>query len=174
AACPGGTWREFYDDFDERVLFYAYERQDAPACLAAADLFLPTPSPDATPELPTLEGDPDERDAQRRADLSTIAAALEQHYDETGTYPTTGGALQTLCAYRNIDGGCALSEYLEEIPIDPKGEAAINGYFYASDGQRFSIFAGVEGSAEPISDDCYFQDSFADRLPVVLCVSGSR
>ena len=174
AACPGGTWREFYDDFDERVLFYAYERQDAPACLAAADLFLPTPAPDATPELPTLEGNPNERDAQRRADLAAIAVALEQHYDEEQTYPTTNGTLQTLCAYTNLDTGCALSAYLDEIPIDPIGDAARYGYFFASDGRRFSIFAGLEGSAEPIDDGCFFRDSFADRLPVVLCVSGLR
>lgn len=33
--CPGGTWRSFWDEHDQRFLFYSYETEDAASCATA-------------------------------------------------------------------------------------------------------------------------------------------
>lgn len=33
--CPGGTWRSFWDEHDQRFLFYSYETEDAASCVRA-------------------------------------------------------------------------------------------------------------------------------------------
>ena len=166
-ACPGGSWREFSDDMSGRVMFSAYESEKAPLCLAAAGLFQVSPTRSIA-DLATAAV----RDTERADDLATIAAALNRHFAEDGVYPTTNGSLQTLCVYAD-DAGCALSAYLDEIPIDPNGNAVHDGYFYASDGGRFSLFAETEAGADPLGDDCFFRAQYAGRAKPALCLSGS-
>ena len=56
--------------------------------------------------------------------LEQIAAALEKYYDKKKEYPTTGGNLQTVCTYEEIDAGCKLKDFLDPIPADPRGDPA--------------------------------------------------
>lgn len=100
-----------------------------------------------TPTVPTVTRPagrtPEERDAQRKQDLATIAAALHRYYRRHGSYPVAIG-LQTLCRYPELDAACALEEELAAIPQDPSPGGL---YWYQSDGERYSLFAQLEGAA---------------------------
>jgi hypothetical protein len=86
----------------------------------------------------------DERDRIRRNDLETLRQALERYAVETGGYPDTGGQVQSLCVYQELDAGCALAVALPELPSDPLGSSADDGYWYASDGTSFVLIAQQE------------------------------
>ena len=62
--------------------------------------------------------------------------------------PSTGGSLQSLCLYQDLDAGCALKAIVN-IRTDPLGPPA--GYWYASDGSTFVFVAVWEGNA-PLPD----------------------
>lgn len=87
-----------------------------------------------------------ERDQARRHDLLAIARALGQLRDTGRPYPSTGGHLQTLCAYAD-DAGCALHGVLDPIPADPRDGGANTGYWYRSDGAAYTLYAVLEGAA---------------------------
>ena len=70
----------------------------------------PRPRPTLGPQVP---GTPEERDAQRQQDLLRLAAAVTAYHDEENAYPKTGGNIQTLCVYQELDAGCALAEFFE-------------------------------------------------------------
>jgi 4-amino-4-deoxy-L-arabinose transferase-like glycosyltransferase len=177
-ACPGGQEHEVYEPYDERVLFTAYELPGGQACVTDNPIIFPredvVEQPPAEPRPTTA--DPAQLDAQRREDLEEIRVALEAYYDEEEQYPSTLGSFQTLCAYVEADAGCAIEEYIDPIPQDPLGDPIRYGYFYASDGQRFSVFSLLEGPAEPLTvEDCPFYDpNVVDPSEARLCVSGSR
>ena len=86
----------------------------------------------------------DERDRVRRNDLETLRQALERYAVEAGSYPDTGGQVQSLCGFQELDAGCALAADLPELPSDPLGSSADNGYWYASDGTSFVLIAQQE------------------------------
>jgi hypothetical protein len=143
--------------------------------------FVPaTPTPEgaqATPRpRPTFagvaEGTPLERDAQRRGDLLRLLIAANEIRDETGEYPTTGGNLQTLCAFRELDVGCGLAEsYPGELPQDPLGDPIENGYWYESDGQTVKIYAALE--LEIADDERCPTDNVDLRVKASLvCITG--
>src|SRR5262249_23541040 len=89
-------------------------------------------------------GNADERNAVRLADLISIKDAFAKYVEQGGTYPGTSVNLQTLCTYTTIDVGCRLKQVGFEIPVDPRG--ANFGYFYASDGQSYTLVSLWEGS----------------------------
>jgi hypothetical protein len=117
--------------------------------------FVPsTPTPEgaqATPRpRPTFagvaEGTPVERDAKRRGDLVRLLLAANAIRDEDGSYPETGGNVQTLCVFEDLDQGCRLKDTIEGgvLPQDPFGEPIVNGYWYSSDGDTVKIYASLE------------------------------
>ncbi len=108
----------------------------------------PTPGPSPTP-TPTPTPDPEAaiRDERRRTDLAALANALGAYYRRYGSFPTTGGNIQTLCVYRDNDQGCKLAEFLDPLPIDPRGDPNTYGYWYQSDGVSFMLYASMETSA---------------------------
>ena len=105
------------------------------------------PQPTATvPAVATTVAGPDsaERDQTRMGDLMKTVAALQQYHQQNGEYPSTGGNIQTLCTYQDIDAGCKLKSLLDPIPQDPLGSSVINGYWYVSDGTSYAVMAGLE------------------------------
>ncbi len=111
-----------------------------------------TPRPDgAEPTVTGLPGTPLDRDGQRRGDLIFLFQALQGYKEENGSYITTGGKIQTLCAFKDLDQGCQLSEILgRDVPNDPAGDPLENGYWYRSDGETATLYAALEG---PIPED---------------------
>ena len=127
----------------------------------------PRPRPTLGPQVP---GTPEERDGQRQQDLLKLVAAITAYNEDQGAYPTTGGNIQTLCVYQELDAGCALGEYYdgEELPSDPLGEAAINGYWYQSDGETSAkVYVSFEQDIDqPRCETDYVE--FED-LPNLVC-----
>jgi hypothetical protein len=97
-----------------------------------------------------LPGSLEERNQQRLDDLKVVATMVRQYAEEHHSYPSTGGRLQTLCVYRELDAGCAFTDQFETLPSDPAGAHA--GYFYQSDGKSFIVVAQWEGGEEPPDD----------------------
>jgi hypothetical protein len=143
--------------------------------------FVPsTPTPvgaEATPRpRPTFvglaEGTALDRDALRRGDLIRLLIAANKVRDETGAYPTTGGNVQTLCAFKELDVGCGLKDaYGADLPQDPLDNPIENGYWYASDGQTVTIYAALELE---ISDSERCDTDNVDLLEKasLVCISG--
>lgn len=109
------------------------------------------------------------RDAVRNDDLSRIAGALAQYFDDNGEYPSTGGNVQTLCVFEDDDVGCALGEYLGDVPVDPLEPAATEGYWYASDGSAYNVFAQRETDVFP---ECQTRPDHLAEFDSLLCVEG--
>ncbi len=132
----------------------------------------PGPSPTSTPVVPTSTPAPppggQNRDVLRVQDLVTVQSALEQVRDDTGSYPNTEDTIQTLCVFTEFDRGCDLLDVLEEIPIDPLGEASINGYWYVSDGNSYILYSQREGGSFP---ECLDHPEFLQDVPSLLCFS---
>ena len=126
----------------------------------ARDIAIPTP----TPELEAIA----RRDDQRRQDLSTIAAALQEYYVLNGTYPLAAG-LQSFCRYQNLDAGCQVIEVLDPLPQDPSPPGT---YWYRSDGTAFTLLAKTEGPAGASSCPEPLPDPFPDA-DTTYCVQGS-
>jgi hypothetical protein len=135
---------------------------------------VPRPTSTPRPPRPTPEsaaGTPADRDAQRRADLLVLLAALEQFKAQEGEYLSTGGNIQTLCVYRENDLGCRLEDVLgHEVPRDPLGDAIQDGYWYSSDGDSATIYASLEGDV-PESERCRENPDFAEATPNLICVT---
>jgi hypothetical protein len=110
-----------------------------------------------------------DRDVARRQDLEAIARALERYREENGSYPDTGGGIQTLCAYQDLDVGCALEEMLGPLPGDPLGDPTVNGYWYTSDGSRYTIYALRESGQ---SEECPEHPDHLSEFESLLCVRG--
>jgi len=82
------------------------------------------------------------RDAVRMSDLTQIQLALEQFYDDVGSYPTcTGGSNVNICSSPTTDAygalstlngsGISITTYLRSVPLDPTNTNAEYGYYYA-------------------------------------------
>ncbi len=133
-----------------------------------------TPQPTATvPAAAATPAGPDsaERDQTRIGDLMKTVAALQQYHQQNGEYPSTGGNIQTLCTYQDIDAGCKLKDFLNPIPQDPLGSSVINGYWYVSDGQTYTLMAGLESpAASPSKCDASWLKH--TNKPNLICVTG--
>ncbi len=153
--------------------------QSTPVEVATATPFTPGPtstpgpSPTIAPEQATatmaaLTGDAD-RDVIRLQDLAKIKEALEVYRDEHGGYPNTQGNIQTLCAFIGADEGCALKEVLDPLPEDPLGDPGTNGYWYASNGATYTLYAVRE--AEQLEECPEHPDHLKD-FPSIMCAQG--
>jgi hypothetical protein len=162
--------------FPDRLVFEAganppslkpYGASDGTPLTEAKPASATTPIPRGTVEAPSNEAAA--RDAQRRADLATIAAGLEALRETAGGYPNTNGEAQRLCFFIATDAGCALAQVLEFIPQDPLRERS---YFYQSSGTDYTLYAQMDLS--PDLSQC------PDPLPIevrihersLFCLSG--
>lgn len=78
------------------------------------------------------------RDSQRKIDLRNIKTALENYYNEQGTYPTSLGVLET-----------GSVPYIKSLPTDPKTH---QGYNYVTTGNPptgFILQANLENKSDP-------------------------
>jgi hypothetical protein len=128
-----------------------------------------TIDPNAPTETPAGAGSA-QRDTQRLQDLEAIQQALEQYFDQNGEYPSTGGAIQTLCAFEEFDEGCALKEALDPLPQEPLGNPGDNGYWYRSDGNSYTVFAQRE--ADDVVAECEEHPDHLEAFDSVMCLSG--
>ena len=136
----------------------------------------PTPVIAAT-ATPSSEADALARDAHRLDDLALLSAALAKYKDRFDEYPVNGGNVQTMCAYQDLDIGCdlkkALSDEDEDILEDPLGEALVNGYWYASDGETYTIWALREGPANPGDPVCAESVPHLKDKGALFCITDS-
>ena len=141
----------------------SFQRSPVPL---AREIALPTPTPTPPPPTP----DPTEalgRDEQRREDLASIAEALQAYYERHGSYPLAEG-LQSFCAFRDLDAGCKVEEFLDPLPHDPSSDRV---YSYLSDGRTFALFALLEGSGSP-SQCPDFVPQALESVDYLYCVQG--
>lgn len=115
--------------------------------------------------------DPPERyegagaDQARRDDLAWVSQTLELYRDEHGAYPSTDGAITTLCAQPG-DSGCLLWALAPEM-FASDGETP---YYYASDGEEYTLFARIDRA--PAQDACPSAVPAAFTGEHVHCVVG--
>jgi hypothetical protein len=114
-------------------------------------------------------GDPASRDAERRDDLLALAAAASELNEDEGSFPTTGGNVQTLCAYEQLDKGCAFRDVLSPLPLDPLGDPVKNGYWYSSDGESARFYASLEVEGTD-ADRCVTSDEELGKKKYVVCI----
>lgn len=131
------------------------------------------PSPTAAPEQPTATREApsggEDRDVTRMADLEAIQEALEEYRQENRDYPDTDGNVQTLCAFAEADAGCDLREVLSPLPLDPLGDPASNGYWYASSGSSYTLYAQRESGRFP---ECEEHPQHLEALESLICIQG--
>jgi hypothetical protein len=131
--------------------------------------FAPTPRP--RPTAQGLTGTEEERDNERREHALIILNALQQLRQQDGEYPSTGGNLQSLCVFSEVDAGCKLRDVLgAEPPNDPRGRSSTSGYWYLSDGATATLYIAFEAPipAEEVCPDPH--PGFAELdLPYLIC-----
>jgi hypothetical protein len=125
--------------------------------------------PGTDPPTPVAEGDPIERDADRRGDLLQLAGAADDLRADEGSYPTTGGNVQTLCAYEELDQGCVFASFLSPLPMDPLGDPVKNGYWYSSDGETARFYASIEVAGTE-AERCDTDDAELGKKNFVICI----
>jgi hypothetical protein len=132
--------------------------------------FAPTPRP--RPTIPGLSGTEAERDGERRQHALIILNALAQLREKDGAYPNTGGNVQSLCTFSEVDAGCKLKDVLgSEPPDDPRGPASTNGYWYQSDGVSARIYVWFEEEI-PAAEICPDpHPSFSEDYEYLICLS---
>jgi hypothetical protein len=123
----------------------------------------PPPPPQSVAPAPThtdaeatsianVPADARSRDERRRTDLAGLQAGLKDYKEKKGSYPSTGGSIQTACVYEKLDKLCAIKGYKGVGSfIDPRGQ--VFGYYYASDGKTYALYASMEGD-NSASDPC--------------------
>src|SRR5205823_377099 len=117
---------------------------------------------------------PSSTDAKRVDDLRRIAAALSAYQDRTGGFPSTGGNVQSACVYEALDKLCQLrGDVGAETLGDSRGDRLRNGYWYASDGASFALYAVLDG-AVPSENRCAPRDATLARRSHLYCLSSNR
>lgn len=86
------------------------------------------------------------RDARRINDLKQLQLAVESYYDDNGQYPPgcQGTSWSGHCpSYENHDTNyiTGISQYMAQLPIDPRWDTGSYGYLYRSNGTDYSIIA---------------------------------
>jgi len=123
--------------------------------------------PEATPAPPGAA----ERDAERRSELARLAAALADYKAENGSYPSTSSNVQSACVYEENDVLCRFKAQLgKETFVDPFGDPFEYGYWYASDGNSFTLYALLEAAPGP-GETCEGAGDLADKTNL-YCVKG--
>jgi type II secretory pathway pseudopilin PulG len=152
----GGTPFEKHDD-NGVVEYSAYLLPQLPGA----------PRPVATPTPESSAGA--DRDEIRMGNLASIRRALTQYYAEHGSYPNTGGAVQTLCVQPNSDAACVLRQVLDPLPTGPLDNPPANGYWYSSDGTTFVAYSLRESR---LYSACPERPAALQNLSSALCVEG--
>jgi hypothetical protein len=125
--------------------------------------------PEATPAPPGAA----ERDAERRSEVARLAAALADYKAKNGSYPSTGNNVQSACVYEEIDALCRFKAELGAGTfLDPFGDPHKYGYWYASDGKSFTLYALLESAPGP-GEMCEGPGDLADK-PNLYCVQGKE
>ena len=110
-----------------------------------------------------------DRDAARVQALRLVSQALESYRGSGGSYPATNSTVETLCAAPQ-NAGCVLTELIETLPADPLGDPSQHGYWYASDGNTYELYAQRESDAFPV---CTLEHpEFLQNFGSLLCVLG--
>lgn len=95
------------------------------------------------------------RDARRKSDLRQIFLAIEMYYDKYENYPRTAGWCTQISNPANNwgpDFQNDISEWLPDVPLDPKYHGTYQDYFYKNiDDQSYYLYAELE--AEDRADD---------------------
>ncbi len=164
---PGGTVVEGGDSFRAYLLPRSLAPDLPPTPTPVPPMPTPTPSPTSTPRPTPIAGTID-RDVTRVQDLTAAQAGLEEIFAEGGSYPNTGGTIQTLCVLPEFDKGCELEDVMAAIPSDPLGEPSVNGYWYVSDGSSYTLYARREAERLP---DCTDHPDFLSHVPSLICFS---
>jgi hypothetical protein len=123
------------------------------------------PQPTKAAETPSSST---ERDAQRRADLDRLNVALREYRDKYGSFPSTGGGIQSVCIYL-VDAGCELGEFLNPLPTESMGDPY--GYWYESDGSTFTLYTALE-SPPPGEALCSSKPEYLAGVPYLWCIAG--
>ena len=79
------------------------------------------------------------QDARRKQDLSQLQKALENYYNDFGSYPASGAVSDC--------GGSSLSPYVAEIPCDPATKQAY-GYVVDELRQNYELYAELKRSQD--------------------------
>jgi len=128
-----------------------------------------TTPPEATPVPPGAA----ERDAERRSELARLAAALAGYKAQNGSYPSTSGNLQSACVYEEDDVLCRFKADLgKETFVDPFGDPFEDGYWYASDGESFTLYALLESAPAP-GETCEGPGDLGDKANL-YCVTAKE
>ena len=137
---------------------------------------LPPPNTRTPTAAPTTVSGPvvEARDQTRKDDLERMAAALEKYYDKKKEYPSTGGNLQSVCIYKDVDAYCKVEDFIDPIPADPLGDPAANGYWYASDGKSYTLIAAMEMPADAMAQNCPEAAPKHTKKANLYCLTGSR
>lgn len=99
------------------------------------------------------------RDAKRISDIRTIQLALEEYYNDNGTYPTS--------IYNN-----SLANYLAVVPVDPKDSSTPYAYSaYNSAGiancvSKLPIGYHLGAGLEDVTNPALIKDANAAAIPV--------
>lgn len=103
----------------------------------------PSPTPSPTPDASGLA-----RNQRRKEDMMRLADAFLRYARDHDGFPDTNNALQSICVYQELDKGCAIKEYLDPIPVDPKEpkDPLKNGYWWSSTSRALILYAINEGS----------------------------
>ncbi len=120
-----------------------------------------------------LKGTSADRDAKRRGDRLQLLAAANKLKATAGSYPSTNNNVQTVCAFKGVDTGCAFKDALgTEIPSDPSADPVKNGYWYSSDGQSLKFYAALEGDV-PDDQKCPTTDTELKKKLNLICIKSS-
>lgn len=90
-----------------------------------------------------------DRDRRRLEDIEDIAGALYVVRQDEGAFPSTQDKVQTACRYEETDVLCRLKQAGIDVFEDPRGDSELYGYWYASDGQSFTLYAAFENPVPP-------------------------
>ena len=94
------------------------------------------------------------RDAQRKADIRELQAALEIYRSDIGQYPDSSANYPAGCGTgaQLTNGLTPPTIYMQTIPCDPNGTGASNynggKYYYSGGGSNYILCACLENSAD--------------------------
>jgi len=92
------------------------------------------------------------RDARRKGDLQSVAAALEMYYNDKGEYPKEDNFHIVGCDVQYCEWGTEWSQatppvvYMAQLPIDPSGN--YYSFHAAADGSWYILYARLENTKD--------------------------